>query len=278
MENKEPDITWEHAKIAMAIAVVAPPIAFVFSFFYDWGLLAALGISYSDAPTSITDHIRTGLVWFPVTIVMVALFIVYALLDAPRRSEETTTSTDHSQSSWTDKIIRLARTGIAAAVVLICMISFILWVLFGDLYPINMLYMGLAVFWFGFAGYFLTRAGMRRRLSLMSWMVFVLWPLFPAFFIQLGQVHANKVLRNNQQTHRIHISGKPSSSTLDVNIVRSYGDWLLVHSKPDQIFWIKLDNVDRIDVLDKESFKGLLCLIFKDACPPSENRNEPGES
>ena len=40
-------------------------LSVIVSFVYDWGFFAALGISFADAPTTISDHIRSWLVRLP---------------------------------------------------------------------------------------------------------------------------------------------------------------------------------------------------------------------
>ena len=273
MENKEPAVIWEHAKVVMAVAVMAPPVAFIFSYFYDRGLLKALGISYSDAPTLLTDHMRTSLVWLPYAIIFVAILAACVLLEIrinkgkseKEMDEDNTGSTDNVQPPGImSKIFRTVRWGIEAVLILIYAIFFILWALLGDAYPgTNMVYVGLAFGWLVLATWIVNHTYMRRRFSFAFRVVFSAWPLIPLLFTQWGQMDA-LAAKHEKPIHRIHFNDKPT--VLDVNIVRTYGNWLLVHSKPDHIFWIKLDNVAQIDVLDKENFKGLLCLISKDSC------------
>ena len=47
MDNKQPIIALEHVNTAIAIAILTPSIAFIFSFFYDLGVFITLGISYA---------------------------------------------------------------------------------------------------------------------------------------------------------------------------------------------------------------------------------------
>lgn len=281
MDNKQPIIAREHVNTAIAIAILTPSIAFIFSFFYDLGIFIALGISYADAPTSIVDHMRTGLVWFPPTIIIVAIIIALELLNASMNGGdsglvESPDSHKPSKSKISAVIITWIVTGVYAVCTLLGVIGFLLWLLYGDDYPVNMFYFGASFLWVLIAFIGVVRLDKLKRQSRLLRFIFVSWPLFPLIFIHLGQWEA---IRDSRSTQKIHISDKQSASVLeDVNIVRAYGDWLLVRSQQDKVFWVKLDNVDRIDILNEKSFKGLRCLISKDSCTPSENRNEPGES
>lgn len=40
-------------------------LSFLLSVDYDWGYLGALGLSFADVPTTISDHVRSALVWAP---------------------------------------------------------------------------------------------------------------------------------------------------------------------------------------------------------------------
>ena len=280
MESKESVFTQENVSTAIAIAVLTPSIAFIFSFFYDLGVFMALGISYADAPTSIADHMRTGLVWIPTAIIIVAIIIALELVNASMNKGNKKLECTHDNHSPSRSKLSVAMAWIVSGAYTVCMllgvVGLILWVIHGDDYPVNMFYFGAAMLWVFIALRVIGRVDELKRQSRLLRFIFISWPLFPVFFIHLGQGEA---IRDSRSTQKIHVSDKQSASVLeDVNIVRAYGDWLLVRSQQDQVFWVKLDNVDRIDILNEKSFKGLRCLISKDSCTPSENRNEPGES
>ena len=252
MENKESVITWDHVKIAMAIAVLSPPAAFVLSYCYDWGLFNALGISYSEAPSSIADHIRTGLVWLPAAILFVVGFVTMELLTVRwgrGRSEE-----EVNHTSVLPKRIRKARRVVCITSGFFGISGVVLWLLFGGVLTTFLLY-GLLFGWFSFALWLTGNPVVQRRLSGLSSTIYVSWPMIPFLFVLLGQGDASKNFRNSQPNHRIHISDNSSPSKLEVYILRVYGDWLLVNNKQDQIYWIKLDNVDRIEILSKRALE-----------------------
>ena len=51
------------------------------SVFYDFAFLKALGLSFSDVPTTIADHVRSGIVWIPPLVVGSAFYVYTALLN-----------------------------------------------------------------------------------------------------------------------------------------------------------------------------------------------------
>ena len=275
MEKKETVFTWEHAKIAMVIAIMAPPVAFVFSFFYDWGLLRVFGISYSDAPTSLTDHMRTGLVWLPTAIMTIAIAIIVELLvirlEGGRTKEEILKQpANPSKLRW---IINSPYIFIGV----MGLIAVILWILLGDIYFSQSLFFGLTVCWIILSIWILYHQTFYSRYSKMFKVLFVAWPLIPLIFFYHGQQAAASELKKGGPSHQIQIVDETGTSYMDARIIRAYGDWLLVITKPEQpdpsrILWLKLDRVEQIRILEREVFPGLLCIASERFCPqPLQN-------
>ena len=220
-----------------------------------------------DAPTSIADHMRTGLVWLPPTIIIVAIMIALELLNASMNRGDSGLEDDHDQhrSSMAKSMAkipavmaRIVSAIINTVYILLTVagsVGLILWLVYGDDYPVDMFYFGASFLWVLIASIGVVRGVVRldkfKRQSRLYIFIFISWPLFPVFFINLGQGDA---LRDSRSSQNIYISDEQSGSVLeDVNIVRAYGDWLLVRDQQDQVFWIRLDNVDRIDVLDEKN-------------------------
>ena len=273
MKNKAPIITWEHAKIVAVIAVLAPPVAFVFSFFYDWGLLGTLGISYSDAPTSITDHMRTGLVWLPTAIITVAIFTIIEFLTV-RAEEDRSKEEIVSQSNNQSRLRMIRNPGIFVDIFIGTMglIVVVLWILFGDIFS-QTLFLGLSVCWATLSIWILQHPGLKNRYSKLFKILFISWPFIPFLFFHQGQQTAYGDLRMDNPSHQVQITTKTATSEIEARIIRSYGDWLLVLTlpepelkKPSRIVWLKMDNVERITVIEKMVFPGVLCWISDNFC------------
>ena len=234
MEKKNDIITWEHAKVAAVIAILAPPVAFVFSFFYDWGLLGALGISYSDAPTSIIDHMRTGLVWLPLAIITVAIFTIIELLiirvEGDRNEEEIVSHPDNQSRL---RMIRNPDKFVDIFIVTMGLIVIVLWILLGGIFS-QTLFIGLSVCWAALSSWILRHPVFKNRYSKLFRMLFILWPFIPFLFFNQGQQDADGELRKDNPSHQIQITTKTATSEIKARIIRSYGDWLLVLTLPEQ--------------------------------------------
>lgn len=262
MENKRSFLTWEYLKITGAIVVLVPSITFVFSFFYDWGFLGVLGFSFSEAPTSITDHIRTGLVWLPTAIVIIVLFFAFEIVSIRRKADRTGEGINISSSGPFQT--RLFLSGI-----------FCLGIIAGGLFSSltrtsnipEVPYFVFAICWFVFAIWVIRHPVMSKRYSGLSKFLFLFWPLIPIIFLQLGQGDARYRLESAPHNHRIHLSENTRSSVMDTVIIRAFENWLLVRGKQGQVEWIKMDKIYRIEVLIEEKpYSVLLCKISKQFC------------
>ena len=261
MENKRSFLTWEYLKITGAIVVLAPSITFIFSFFYDWGFLGVLGFSFSEAPTSITDHIRTGLVWLPTAIVIIVLFFAFEIVSIRREAGRTGEGTNISSPGPLQS--RLFLTSM-----------FCLGIIAGGLFSLfrvsnipEMPYFVFAICWLVFAIWVIRHPGISKRYSGLSKFLFLFWPLIPIIFLQLGQGDARFRLESAPPNHRIHLSENTRPSVMDTVIIRAFENWLLVRGKQGQVEWIKMDKIYRIEVLiEEKSYSGLLCMISKRFC------------
>lgn len=68
--------------------LIAPVTAFslVLSIVYDWGYFEAIGLSFAEVPTTITDHIRTALVWAPMVFTGLLIGVSWAAMWSSRDS------------------------------------------------------------------------------------------------------------------------------------------------------------------------------------------------
>lgn len=77
------------ASLPSTISVIVAG-AFILSFCYDYGYIFSLDLNFSKIPTTISDHIRSALLWLPYVSIVVFISIVVALIYKPsmRLSDE----------------------------------------------------------------------------------------------------------------------------------------------------------------------------------------------
>ena len=112
---------------AVALAV---PAGLVISIFYDYGFFSAIGLSFIDTPTSVGDHFRTGVIWFPA---LVLLFIGYVAVEFQfQRVEKGLTEQEIIDSSPKPERTRRFRAGPYRLIAVFAPIVMLFFLLIGD--------------------------------------------------------------------------------------------------------------------------------------------------
>ena len=86
-------------RVGKIMAVIAS-FSLIVSVFYDWGFISALGLRFSEIPTSVSDHVRSWLVWLPKVVIGVIGVLVFELLN--RRIEKGMTEEEIVDKWFTD--------------------------------------------------------------------------------------------------------------------------------------------------------------------------------
>ena len=252
--------------IGASVGIIAS-LSVIVSFIYDWGFFSTLGISFSQAPTTITDHVQTWLIWLPGVIVMVIFVLARELflirVERGMTEEELIAASRHPRRT---KIIRAIPIYL---IVQMCIAIVILWLLFGELLFTSAL-ISLAVCWVAFMGWVFGHSLVNNRLSyLMKLFSFFAPPLVFVVF-SLGASSAGITRAEPPMSHRLVIDGKAGAREIvEIELLRAFEKWLLVRDENKQLSWVRLDEVKRMEPLKGPNpFKGLACAISSRWCLP----------
>ena len=263
--------TTERVDLAVAIERIGKSTAVIASFsvvisvFYDWGFFFALDISFAEAPTTISDHVRSWLVWLPKIGILVLVFLAIELLI--RRLEKGMTEEELIESSsnptWTKKFRRSHL--IAFDVVGILVIIF--WLLFGNMFS-DGLYVGGIVCWLLFIGWVFEQRVVRERhpapfRSLICW-----GPVLMTLVFAFGFTEAKSATNSAGVLHRLQMTvPEGSAGQHEARVLRSFEKWVLIREKHGQIAWVRSDDIRRIERTTAETpFRGLICALFGKLC------------
>ena len=154
-DRQKPWGTSPFRNIGALVGVIAS-LSVIVSFIYDWGFFWALGISFSQAPTTITDHVQSWIIWLPRVIVIGILLLAYDLLFA--RVERGLTEAEIISTSRNTRIKNIITKSsnifisIMSSNIFIIQSSIlftILWLLFGGILFFGALF-ALTALWFLF--------------------------------------------------------------------------------------------------------------------------------
>lgn len=102
----------EQLELAGKVVALAIPLSFVLSVGYDYGYLSAVGLSFETLPSTISDHLRTALVWMPITLLIALGVLGHVFVAALRRKN------DESGATKDEKGLRRANRILAVAAAL----------------------------------------------------------------------------------------------------------------------------------------------------------------
>jgi hypothetical protein len=229
------------------------PVCVGFSVVYDWGYLYGLGLSFREVPTSISDHLRSAIIWLPYTIVYLFFVVVLgfylarkeaALLSGPAHRERT------------ERLYKLLWT--AHGILLI-----VLWVLLGDRM------VGLGAFGVGQLVVAVIPALQRgapeqaQKAYLLGGGAF----LFASCLFALGNVGATSS-SNTEPRDELEIKKRDATEIVRGTILRRFEQCLIIVNDKHVILLLKPDDLVRVTLGSaKRTNKGMLCDSFNVMCP-----------
>lgn len=204
---------------APALVAVFSAVVLAISITYDFGYLVYLGLSFSEVPTTLSDHIRSSLVWIPPTIIM--LFGMLALELLNRRVEQGMTEEELIAASPTPRLtawFRKLPKYVFMAFALLVLISPLL----GVELPIQAWMFGLIILWFTLHSFFFGHERILKRTSKEFYLVSRWLPALIIFVSFSGATAAKKLHAAKQYVFEIGNTSKIAS------LGRSYDNYYLI--------------------------------------------------
>ena len=230
----------------------------ILAFTYDWGYFRAMGITFATAPTSIADHIRSGLdvasVWVPLWLILFAghLFLLRVekeggYFDGLRVRVEASPGSARAKG-WV--------LAISVGVALIVLVLFE-WRL-GDLEneppdsgtAFIILVAAFAMLWPTFVGWAFERPRVKERFSYLSRLGATVVPITLLFFSWFGFLAAKADKRSRSSmmasVHQVcHTEAEICPKSVPVRVYRSFSEWVLVGDSI-AVYWVRSTHVDRM--------------------------------
>ena len=254
-----------------AVFAVTGSAGVVVSFVYDWGFFFALGIPFSEAPTALSDHMRGWLIWLPIVIGPVLFFLAQELLVSrlERGLSEEEIIVSSSNPARTRRLRNRPRKVIAATAVVVLF----LWVLFGGSFAFARPF-AFFIVWVLFVQWVFRdcRLDADWPACVKNGITWVPAVLLVVFF--LGGNQAQLGMLKPAPSHRIEWSAPVGDApAVEVRLLRSFQDWLLVRDGDRNVAWIRSIDVVRMERLEASApFQGLLCVLSSDWCLPHVRR------
>lgn len=242
------------------------PLSIMFSLFYEWGFLAALGFRFVESPTTLADHLGSWLEWLPWIAITLIFVISWELLS--QRIERGMTEEEIIRTSQDPTRTRKLRTGYKTIYKFLGPLILINYLALGDWIPLSSVAVGFAFTWFTLTAFVFGIPRMTDRYSLFLRRCFLFIPIGMSVFFYLGYQEAERRVTNSEFHYRIYYMNKDNSEGFEeLQLLRTFEKWLVVRNHSNKINWIAMKNVARIEFQDdREKFGGLLCKFSERLC------------
>lgn len=256
-------------EIPVGLIAVIVPASIIISFVFDWGYLSTLGISVSEAPITISDHVQSWLVWLP--IVATCTIIVLPIEFITRRMERGMTEEEIIASSPNPSRTKRFRDRPSIFIGFLGPGIVILWLLFGEPFR-HGLFFGLAISWGVFTIWVFRQTTLRSRYSYVFrlWFYWIPSVLFMVFFI--GELSARSEIFSEHNVYKIYRDNAAITDSLEATeiiLIRTFDHWFLSRDKSGKLMWIRTDQISHMEVPDDETpFRGLACIFSERFCIP----------
>ena len=158
-----------------SVSGVVASVSILMSFVYDWGFFYALGISFNEAPTTISDHVQSWLLWLPKVIIAVIVFSAYEMVT--RRIERGMSEEEIVESSRNPSQTRRIRNSPYVLLKVLGPSLVVMWVLLGENYStFPALLMGGCLTWFWVASWIFRNPRVNTRHSNLLFLSFYCIP------------------------------------------------------------------------------------------------------
>lgn len=251
------------AKLLTMVATLCVALSVVF----DWGYLTALELTFSEVPTSLSDHTRSAILWLPLAASLFPLAIVASLFSAQIDAKDVREAKSRGEdiSAYVTNDAKSARWVLA----IFSVIAFLLWLAFGYRARSFLVMAALAV-WVLVVVRATPHDYLGIRLSMLFRFSLVVLPIIPFSLYVAGYNSGREGISPDQQFGTINVRGSGGQYQLKANVVRLFEKTAIVIVENHNILLLKPDDIIQVEKAKSISInRGVLCDYWRISCPAS---------
>ncbi len=260
--DKKPHLSiGQWLEISTKVSGLTVSLSFLCSLIYDWGFFEAFGLSFLDLPSTITDHLRSTLIWFPLIASGLGISIIFELTS--QRIERGKTEEEIIKESSNPEWLAKFRESPYKFLQLLAILAVILYLLFGD-FAASFIPFALVILWVTFSFWLHNHPRiLLQRGPVISRFIII----FPAILIFLGfhgYATGKKMIIHKEPDIQINL--KEPTKVLSAIRLRFFEKGVLVMSleenKPEFFKWEEISSID-LKKRDDLIYKGILSKWLK---------------
>jgi hypothetical protein len=234
----------------------------VSSLVYDWGFFSALSLTFLEIPSTLSDHVRSALIWFPKIIASFGAIVVFELLT--RRLEKGMTEEEIVQSSRNPERTRKFRNGPLLFMAYCSVFAVAGYILAGAVF-LHALPLSLCILWFVFSAWaqshprILNRRPFAFRVT-AHWLPPVMIWLYFAGYAEAVRLYDTTALQAKLTT---------ATSIDTVVLLRHLERGVLVKESSESVAFRPWSEIKKLETAGKYTpAQGILCVWFHVGCIP----------
>jgi len=230
---------------------------------YDWGFLKGLGLELGEIPTSLSDHVRSALVWIPGLLSASLFWLVMYLFT--RRVEQGLTEEEIVASSKNPKAIGRFRKSSEVGVLAVMFLGAAGYVLFGFESSAAALVFAVPLLWLFFVSWVFSHPRVQARTVRWARMALLAGPALLFFVYFFG--YARGIDARNAKSPEVRVIAKEAPQERRGTVVRYMERGVLFKQGAGKISFLPWDQVAEVHrVPEVGPRQGLVCRWFGVAC------------
>ena len=231
-------------------------MALVGSVAYDWAYLYALGLSFSDVPTSVADHMRSALNWIPTAIL--AVFAVLVLELFLRRSEQGMTEEQLISTSPHPRFTAWFRKSPRFPIVIMALLIPILYILLGYTFSSGLGF-AFIILWFLFTSWVNSHPRiMEKRSKEFRFAIHWLPPVI-IWIASMGYTAGGASWYADGKPIRSTLYLKNTIDPIQVRAIRLFDKGVLFKSAHDlPVVFVRWEDIIKIEKCTPKPWEGVL--------------------
>jgi len=245
---------------------------------YDWSFLVGVGLTPSEVPTTLQDHLRSAVVWAPGTVLLLFFgFVVNVVMGSSEHNKPKGNAKKGISGVWFS--IGIIDVGYQAAI----FFGILIW---GSLYTLLVHHRSWAVIsasavgWVLVCSFLLEKVEFREQFALYGGRgaFFVVAPLLMAMVIGLGRFSGEMLMRGHAEVRWAVTIKKGEIEQLRLAVgIRRFSEFVLLVDSDSQVEVIPSSSLISARLLDQET-KGTLCTLFGIQCVSLPQRVLPAKA
>jgi hypothetical protein len=254
---------WKLVESFGKILGFATAVLLVLSTAYDFSFLYALGLSFEELPSTLTDHVRSAIIWAPRALIYLGILLMYEMF--MRRVEGGQSEEELIARSPTPRFTRALRKGpkviFSILITIIIVSEFLLSTSDQGLFVVALALWGLLAF------SVVEHHRLGARFTPTAGRLFIMIPIVIIWVASLGYVRGNTMMRETIPTWSVELKGSGFNENRKLVGLRRFSTTAILVESGRRVSVLPEELIVRADILrNLDADSPRICRWFGVSC------------